>query len=83
MRLRPAGYFARFQASRRRIFACISRRLVEGRYLCGISRSRQRHWVVGLQRQVRAMLGEGFRNRLLEGFEVLVQRGWVPVAARI
>jgi len=83
MRLRPAGYFARFQASRRRIFACISRRLVEGRYLSGISRSRQRHWVVGLQRQVRAILGEDFRNRLLEGFEVLVRRGRVPVAARV
>jgi len=83
MRLRPAGYFSRFQASRRRIFACLSHRLNHGRYLPGLSRSRQRHWVVALQRQVTAVLGEGFRNRLLEGFEALVRRGRVPVARRI
>jgi hypothetical protein len=83
MRLRPAGYFARFQASRRRIFASISQRLIRGRYLPELSRSRQRHWVRALQRQVRALLGEGYRERLLEGFEALVQQGRVPVAARI
>jgi hypothetical protein len=83
MRLRPAGYFARFQASRRRIFASISQRLISGRYLPELSRSRQRHWVRALQRQVRALLGEGYRERLLEGFEALVQQGRVPVAARI
>jgi hypothetical protein len=83
IRLRPKGYFERFQASIQRIYACLRRRLVEGRYEAGFSRSRQRHWLRALQRQVAAYLGEGFRSRLLEGFSALVQRGQVPVAGGI
>jgi hypothetical protein len=83
MRLRPKGYFERFQASIHRIYECLSRRIVNGRYGTELSRSRQRHWMLALQRQVTAFLGEGFRSRLLEGFEALVQRGRVPVAGRI
>jgi len=83
MRLRPKGYFERFQASIHRIYECLSRRIVNGRYGTEISRRRQRHWMLALQRQVAAFLGQGFRSRLLEGFEALVQRGRVPVAGRI
>ncbi|MDO8944330.1 MAG: hypothetical protein Q7U75_14210 [Desulfobacterales bacterium] len=83
MRLRPKGYFERFQASIHRIHECLSRRLVNGRYGAEASRSRQRHWMLALRRQVTAFLGEGFRSRLLEGFEALVQCGRVPVAGRI
>ena len=83
MRLRPKGYFKRFQASIHRIYDCLSRRIINGRYGNELSHSRQRHWMLSLQRQVTAFLGEGFRGRLLEGFEALVQRGRVPVARRI
>jgi len=83
MRLRPKGYFARFQASVQRIYTCLRQRLLESRYDPGISRSRQRHWVRALQRQVAAYLGEGFRERLLEGFSALLQRGRVPVASNL
>jgi hypothetical protein len=83
MRLRPKGYFKRFQASIQRIYACLSRRIINGRYDAGLSRSRQRHWMRALQRQVAAYLGEGFRSQLLEGFSALVQRGRVPVAVGI
>lgn len=83
MRLRPKGYFARFQAGIQRIYACLKQRLVEGRYEAGFSRSRQRHWMRALQRQVATYLGEGFRGRLLEGFSTLWQRGRVPVSASI
>jgi hypothetical protein len=83
MRLRPKGYFKRFQASIQRIYACLSRRILNGRYEAGLSRSRQRHWLRALQRQVAAYLGEGFRSRLLEGFSALVQRDRVPVAGGI
>lgn len=83
IRLRPKGYFERFQASIQRIYACLRRRLVEGQYDAGLSRSRQRHWMRALQRQVAAYLGQGFRGRLLEGFSTLVQRGRVPVAGSI
>ena len=83
IRLRPKGYFQRFQASIQRIYACLSQRLVDGRYAPEISRSRQRHWLRALQRQVAAYLGEGFRERLLEGFSTLLQRGSVPVASNL
>jgi hypothetical protein len=83
MRLRPKGYFERFQASIHRIYECLSRRIVNGRYGTELSRSRQRHWMLALRRQVAAVLGESFRSRLLEGFEALLQCGRVPVAGRI
>jgi hypothetical protein len=83
IRLRPKGYFARFQASIQRIYACLRRRIINGRYDTGLSRSRQRHWMRALQRQVAAYLGEGFRSRLLEGFSTLMQRGRVPVASNL
>ena len=54
MRLRPKGYFERFQASIHRIYECLSRRIVNGRYDTELSRSRQRHWMLALQRQVTA-----------------------------
>ena len=72
-----------FHASIHRIYECLSRRLVNGRYVAELSRSRQRHWMLALQRQVAAVLGESFRSRLLEGFEALVQSGRLPVAGRI
>ena len=56
MRLRPKGYFERFQASIHRIYECLSRRIVNGRYGTELSRSRQRHWMLALQRQVTAFL---------------------------
>jgi hypothetical protein len=83
IRLRPKGYFKRFQASIRQIYGSLRQRIVNGRYEAGLSRSRQRHWMCALQRQVAAGLGEGFRGRLLEGFKLLVQGGRVSVAGRI
>lgn len=83
IRLRPKGYFERFQASIQRIYGSLRQRIVSGRYDLGLSRSRQRHWMCALRRQVAAALGEGFRFRLLEGFCALVKAGRVPIATRI
>jgi len=83
MRLRPKGYFQRFQASIACIYASLSQRIGDGSYPSGISRSRQRHWMRALQRQVAAHLGEGFRDRMLEGFSALLERGGVPVASNL
>lgn len=83
MRLRPRGFFRRFQASIATIYDCLRCKLQGGRYEAGISRSRQRHWILALQRQVAAYLGEGLRGRLLEGFERLWAQGRVPVAGSV
>jgi hypothetical protein len=83
MRLRPRGFFKRFQARIVTIYGCLARKVKGQRYDARLSRSRQRHWLLALQRQVAAILGEGFRDRLLKGFCVLIKRGRVPVAGGI
>jgi hypothetical protein len=83
IRLRPKGFFRRFQASIATIRFSLARRLAGGRYLPGISASRQRHWLNGLVRNVAARLGDRWRDRLLEGFEHLRACGFVPVASAV
>jgi ribosomal protein S27AE len=80
IRLRPRGYFARIQASIRTIRSSLSKRIDQGRYLPGLSRSRQRHWVKALIENTVACLGHGWKVRLIEAFDRLVSMGKVPVS---
>ncbi|MGA8181523.1 MAG: hypothetical protein WB792_15790 [Desulfobacterales bacterium] len=57
--------------------------MVNGRYLAGISRSRQRHWLVGLIRNTAVYLGNAWSNRLVEAFSRLQAMGKVPVSSSI
>jgi hypothetical protein len=57
IRLRPQGYWSRFQASVEAIRQSLSRKLGHGRWDPGLPRSRQRHWLKGLLRQVGLHLG--------------------------
>ena len=83
IRLRPEGYFKRFQAATIDILNSLSQRLSTDRYVKGISRSRQRHWLVGLMRNSAAYLGNRWSHRLLEAFEQLCRMGYVPVSRSI
>jgi hypothetical protein len=83
IRLRPRGYFTRIQASIRTIRSSLWQRIVKGRYLSGLSRSRQRHWLNGLMRNTAAYLGNTWNNRLLEAFDRLLGMGRVPVSSSI
>jgi hypothetical protein len=83
IRLRPKGFFRRFQASIATIRSSLTSRLTGGGYLAGISTSRQRHWLNGLARNVMAHLGSRWRGRLLDGFDRLVGCGYVPVASAV
>jgi len=83
IRLRPEGYFRRFQASIDTIFCSLTCRLTKGRYLAGISRSRQRYWLVGLIRNTAAYFGNAWSNRLVEAFSLLQAMGKVPVSSSI
>ena len=83
IRLRPEGYFRRFQASIDTIFRSLVHRLAKGRYLAGISRSRQRYWLVGLIRNTAAYLGNAWLNRLVAAFSRLQAMGKVPVSRSI
>jgi hypothetical protein len=80
IRLRPRGYFSRFQASIETIRSSLCRRLAYGRYPPGLSRSRQRHWLKALVKNTVAYLGHGFKNRLLAAFDRLMSMGKVPVS---
>lgn len=82
-RLRPKGYWRRFQAPISTIRSSLARRLRTARWPPGLSRSRQGHWLRSLRRQVLAHLGLGWTQRLLEGFDRLCEMGKVPVSRSI
>jgi hypothetical protein len=83
IRMKPQGYFARFQASIETIRASISRGVTTGKFLARMSRSRQQHWLRALKRNVLAHLGDGWRHCLAAAFEHLIQIGMVPVSRSI
>lgn len=75
IRLRPQGYWRRFQASVEAIRHSLSRKLGHGRWDPGLPRSRQRHWLKGLLRQVGMHLGSSWSGDLLWAFDWLSGRG--------
>jgi hypothetical protein len=83
IRLRPKGYFPRFQASLDTIRFSLSRRLNRGRWPPGLSRSRQRHWLSALRRKSLAYLGEGWKLGLMGAFDCLLSQGMIPVSRGI
>jgi hypothetical protein len=80
MRMKPSGYFRGFSVTVVKIRSSVASRVSGGAWLKGLSRSRQRHWLRALMRQVMAHLDVSWLNRLLEGFDDLVGRGIVPVS---
>ncbi|MEJ2731635.1 MAG: hypothetical protein P8185_24525 [Deltaproteobacteria bacterium] len=83
IRLRPAGYFPRFQAAIKTIYKSLSHWVINGGYLSGICRNRQRHWHKALVRNTAAYLGNRWKSRLLQAFERLLGMGKVPVSSGI
>ncbi len=83
LRLRPKGYWSRFQAPICVIHSTIARRLQTGRWPPGFSRSRGGHWLRALIRRVLAFLGHQWKGRWLEGFDRLCEMGRVPVCRSI
>jgi len=83
VKLRPKGYFRRFQASISAIRSRLSHRLKAGRWPPGLSRSRQGHWLRALRRKVHAYLGYSWTKGLIEAFDYLIAQGKVPVSRSI
>ena len=83
IRLRPKGYFPRFQAAIGAIRASLSQRICGGGYLPRFSASRQRHWLTAIKRQVAARLGNQWGGGLVAAFDHLLAAGWVPVTSAI
>jgi hypothetical protein len=83
IRLRPEGYFERFQAPIEIIRASILCKSVSKRWLAGIDRCRQCHWFSALKKRITAYLTDTWRKGVVAGFDYLLQLGQVPVGRTI
>ena len=83
IRLRPKGYFERFQASIALIRSSIVSKAVGNKWIGGISRTRQRHWFRSLCRKVKAHLTDAWGQGVAAGFDRLCQMGQIPVSRAI
>lgn len=83
IRLRPEGYFKRFQAPVEIIRASILCKSACNRWLAGINRCRQCHWFNALKKKVTAYLTDIWRKGVVAGFDYFLQRGQIPVSRAI
>jgi hypothetical protein len=82
-KLKPCGFFKRFQASIRQIFASIMSRVYKSRYLPELSWSRQHFWFTALKRNIAAYLSNSWNQGEIEGFIKLIDMGKNPVTCSI
>jgi hypothetical protein len=83
IKLKPEGYFRRFQARIEMIRFHIERRLETGRWPMGFSCPRCRHWLRALKRQAMAHLGIEWLMQLPQAFDRLIEMGCIPVSRTI
>ena len=83
IRLRPKGYFKRFQASVETIRSSIALKSKTNRWLPGISRSRQCHWFRFLCKRIKVYLTDTWCQGVVAGFDYLLQLGQIPVSRAI
>lgn len=81
-RIRPIGYFKRFQASVSVIRAAIQKKAECKRWLPGLSRSRQRHWYNAFKRYALAYFGNYWHSSI-KAFDTMVYKGLTPVCRTI
>lgn len=78
-RLRPTGYWKYYRSSIREICSVIVRRWRRKRWRPDLPRSRQRMWWRRLQRMIRMLLGFRFSGGALQGFDLLLTKGIIPI----
>ncbi len=81
IRLRPQGYFKRFQTSVHVIRVCLEQRLLGGKWPLGPSHQRQRHWLSALKRKSVAFFGV-FQD-LMAGFDRLIKMDQIPICRTV
>ncbi len=82
-KLKPFGYFNKFQANIKTIFSSILSRINKGRYLPGLSWSRQHFWFTALKRNIIAYLSNTWNKGITAGFFKLFRMGKIPVTRSI
>ena len=80
IRVRPCGYFRRFQATIEEIRSRLSARISGGHWLPGMSHSRQGNWLRALQERVTAYLGNKWEAHLLRAFDHFISIDKIPVS---
>ena len=83
MRLRPKGYFKRFQAPIETIRSSVACKSSMNRWLPGISRTRQRHWFNAVVKRIKAFLTDTWKRSIVDGFDYLLKQGQTPVSRTI
>jgi hypothetical protein len=83
IKLRPEGYYSRFQSPKETIRSQIFTRLGTGRWPSGSVKDVCRHWLRGLKRNTLAHLGMDWMSRLTEAFDRLIEMGTIPVSRGI
>ena len=79
IRLRPRGYFSRFQAPISTIRSSILSKSQAGKWIIGIDRNRQCHWYRALLKRIRAYLTNTWQHGVVAGFDHLLESGHIPV----
>jgi hypothetical protein len=83
IRLRPKGYFKRFQASVETIRSSIACKAATNRWLAGVERNRQGHWFRSLYNRIKVYLTDTWDQGIIAGFDYLLQLGQIPVSRAI
>ena len=83
VRLRPSGYFKRFQSSIAIIRSSIAQKTKAGRWLPGPSRTRQSHWFRSLCKRIKAYLTDTWDLGAVAAFDYLLLKGQTPVSRAI
>lgn len=83
IKLRPKGYFPRFQSPKDTIRSHIATRLMTGRWPSGSIKDACRHWLRALKRNTIAYLGLDWMSRLTEAFDRLIGMEIIPVSRGI
>ena len=83
IRLRPSGYFRRFQSSIASIRSSINHKVQSGHWLNGLSRTRQCHWLRSLCKRIKVYLTDTWDLGIVAGFDDLLKKGQIPVSRAI
>lgn len=83
LRLRPSGYFPRFQVTIEAIRQSIVHRFYRQVWPPGRSRQQGRHWFKALVRKAGLYLGISEVGNLMEAMGVLMSRGVNPVSRSV
>jgi hypothetical protein len=80
IRVRPCGFFRRFQAPIEEIRFRLSSRVLGGHWPPGMSHTRQGHWLRALCRRIAAYLGRTWQGGLVGAFDHFLWLGQIPVS---